>query len=63
MVVATGRFNAPYIPNIPGLKSWTDQFPEQIIHSRQYRRPNANKTVLVVGAAVGDAVFEVNPDR
>lgn len=53
VVVATGRFNAPYIPNILGLKAWADRFPDRIVHSRQFRRPQSytNKTVLVVGAA------------
>jgi cation diffusion facilitator CzcD-associated flavoprotein CzcO len=54
VVVATGRFNAPYIPDIPGLQAWADQFPDTVIHSRQYRRPEpyANQTVLIVGGSV-----------
>ena len=54
IVVATGRFNAPYIPPISGLSEWAKRFPGQISHSRQYRRPEQylNETILIVGAAV-----------
>ncbi|KAF8218214.1 hypothetical protein K438DRAFT_1657096 [Mycena galopus ATCC 62051] len=53
IVVATGRYNAPNIPPISGLEDWAEKFPESIIHSRQYRRPQpfTSKTVLVVGGA------------
>ncbi|KJA15537.1 hypothetical protein HYPSUDRAFT_149012 [Hypholoma sublateritium FD-334 SS-4] len=52
IVVATGRYNGPNVPNIPGMKSIANQFPSHIQHSRQYRRstPFSNKTVLLVGA-------------
>ncbi|KAF7313360.1 Dimethylaniline monooxygenase [Mycena chlorophos] len=52
VVVATGTFNAPSMPNIPGLAEWKERYPETIVHSRQYRRPEmfANHSVLVVGA-------------
>ncbi|KAJ7868936.1 hypothetical protein B0H14DRAFT_3582689 [Mycena olivaceomarginata] len=54
IVVATGRYNAPNIPNISGLEEWATNFPGSIIHSRQYRRPQpfVNETVLVVGGAL-----------
>ncbi|KAK7052448.1 hypothetical protein R3P38DRAFT_2762817 [Favolaschia claudopus] len=53
IVVATGRYNAPNIPSIPGLQDWSKKFPESVSHSRQYRRPQPfeDKTVLVVGGA------------
>ncbi|KAH8108050.1 hypothetical protein BXZ70DRAFT_32547 [Cristinia sonorae] len=52
VVVATGRYNAPNIPNIEGLAKWNEKFPGHVLHSRQYRVPEpfANQTVLVVGA-------------
>lgn len=55
VVVATGRFHAPFIPTIPGLAEWNRQFGERILHSRAYRHPApyVNETVLIVGAAVG----------
>lgn len=54
VIVATGRYNAPNVPNISGIKEWNDRFPGRIVHSRQYRRPEslANQTVLIIGAAV-----------
>jgi len=53
VVVATGRFNAPHVPDIPGLQAWADRFPDRVIHSRQYRRPQpyTNQTVLIVGGS------------
>ncbi|KAJ7432128.1 hypothetical protein B0H11DRAFT_2261045 [Mycena galericulata] len=52
VVIATGVFNAPNIPNIPGLVEWARRFPESILHSREYRDPRnfANQSMLVVGA-------------
>ncbi|KAF7324910.1 Dimethylaniline monooxygenase [Mycena kentingensis (nom. inval.)] len=65
IVVATGRYNAPNIPAIPGLKEWSERFPRSILHSRQYRRPEtfANETVLVIGAGTSAVEIsrEVNP--
>ncbi|KAJ7083602.1 hypothetical protein B0H15DRAFT_850102 [Mycena belliarum] len=53
IVVATGRYNAPNIPDIAGLKEWAHKLPQTIVHSRQYRRPEpfASETVLIVGGA------------
>ncbi|KAI0788896.1 hypothetical protein C8Q75DRAFT_793645 [Abortiporus biennis] len=64
VVVATGRYNAPNIPNIDGLTAWNAQFPKNIQHSRQYRRPEQylNKTVLVVGGGTsgGEIARDLN---
>lgn len=56
VVVVTGRYNAPNIPVIEGVKEWGERFPGQLVHSRQYRRPQGyqNQTVLIVGAAVSE---------
>ncbi|KAG6825285.1 hypothetical protein H0H92_004160 [Tricholoma furcatifolium] len=66
VVVATGRYNAPNVPNIPGLSEWANHFPGHLVHSRQYRRPEeyANKTVLIVGAATsgGEISRDLNKD-
>ncbi|KAJ7723278.1 hypothetical protein DFH07DRAFT_971626 [Mycena maculata] len=65
IVVASGRYNAPNIPRISGLEEWAKKFPETIIHSRQYRRPQPfhNETVLVVGGATSgvEITREINP--
>ncbi|KAJ7066441.1 FAD/NAD(P)-binding domain-containing protein [Mycena amicta] len=65
VVVATGIFNGPNIPKIPGLVDWQKKYPDSILHSREYRRPErfANHSVLVVGAgpsATGIAA-DLNP--
>lgn len=49
VVVATGHYNTPYIPSIPGINN----FPGEIFHSRNFRRPEefTGKKVLLVGAS------------
>ncbi|KAF9240430.1 hypothetical protein BU15DRAFT_45877 [Melanogaster broomeanus] len=65
VVVASGRYNAPVMPSIPGLDHWVRRFPGLVRHSRQYRRPEAysNQTVLIVGASVSgsDISRDINP--
>ncbi|KIJ50190.1 hypothetical protein M422DRAFT_160070, partial [Sphaerobolus stellatus SS14] len=65
VVVATGRYNAPNVPDIEGLKEWAERYPGSISHSRQYRHPQpfTNKSVLIVGAATsgGEISREINP--
>jgi len=47
--VATGHFNEPHLPQVPGSSS----YPGVQLHSHNYRRPEhyAGKTVAVVGAS------------
>jgi len=65
VVVATGRYNAPYIPTIDGLAELAKVFPDRLMHSRSFRRPEpfANETILIVGAAVsgGEISRILNP--
>ncbi|KAF8993635.1 hypothetical protein BDQ17DRAFT_1312173 [Cyathus striatus] len=65
VLVATGRYNAPNVPQIPGLEAWAKAFPGKITHSREYRIPDSfeGKSVLIVGAATsgGDISREINP--
>ncbi|WWC90249.1 uncharacterized protein L201_005182 [Kwoniella dendrophila CBS 6074] len=51
VVVATGHYNAPYIPSLPGADVWANAWPEKVIHSQGYRKPEPykGKTVLIVG--------------
>ncbi|KZV92359.1 FAD/NAD(P)-binding domain-containing protein [Exidia glandulosa HHB12029] len=53
IVVAVG-YDSTHVPNIPGLIEWAGRFPEQVYHSREYRRPEklAGKNVLIIGASV-----------
>lgn len=54
VVVASGHYNLPRIPDTEGLKEWKSVFSDRVIHSKQYRKPQdyAGKNVLVVGAGV-----------
>ncbi|KAF9067741.1 hypothetical protein BDP27DRAFT_1225424 [Rhodocollybia butyracea] len=54
ILVASGRYNAPSVPNIPGLAQWAKLYPKQVIHSRAYRHADefVNQTVLIIGGSV-----------
>jgi cation diffusion facilitator CzcD-associated flavoprotein CzcO len=55
VVVASGHFNAPKLPNFPGLDLWKARYPpDRVIHSKQYRSPErfSGKNVLLIGGAV-----------
>jgi thioredoxin reductase len=54
VVVATGRYNIPRVPDVPGLSAWKQEFPSRISHSKQYRTPDTfrNQTVLVIGGFI-----------
>lgn len=41
VVVATNKFDSPYIPRIPGIVGWGQKFKDQLYHSRSYRRPES----------------------
>ncbi|KAI7369575.1 putative flavin dependent monooxygenase [Hortaea werneckii] len=51
VVVASGHFNVPYIPEVPGIEAWSRAHPGRITHSKLYRKPEhyAGKKVIVVG--------------
>ncbi|KAH7158443.1 hypothetical protein DER46DRAFT_626968 [Fusarium sp. MPI-SDFR-AT-0072] len=59
VVVATGHYNLPRIPDTPGLSEWKSHFGDDVIHTKQYRRPEQfeGKTVLVVGG--GASAYDV----
>lgn len=55
VLVASGRFNQPFIPDVPGLPFPDDpNTPIEIYHSHQYMGPNVfkGKRVLLVGGAI-----------
>ena len=37
VVVASGHYNVPYIPDIPGLPEYEDRYPGTIRHSKHFR--------------------------
>ena len=51
VAVASGHYNDPFVPDIPGLKEFDEKYPGAISHSKFYRRPDqyAGKKVIVVG--------------
>jgi len=61
VMIATGHYNTPYIPPLPGLST----FPGTIVHSRNFRLPQefAEKKVLLVGnsASAVDIAMQLLP--
>jgi hypothetical protein len=37
LIVASGHYNIPWIPNIPGLLEYDARFPGRVLHSKHYR--------------------------
>lgn len=51
VVVATGHYNVPYVPSIPGISAWKEAYPGALSHSKSYNSPETyrDKKVIVVG--------------
>lgn len=51
VVVASGHYDDPFIPNISGISAWNTAFPGSVSHSKYYRRPSAfkDKVMLLYG--------------
>lgn len=63
VIVGSGSFNTPFLPDFPGLKSWVAKYPGSVLHSRNYRAPDAfaGKTIVVVGCeASGKDIAEAS---
>lgn len=43
VVVASGHFDVPYLPDIPGIKEWNEKYPGSISHSKYFRKPEEFK--------------------
>jgi thioredoxin reductase len=54
VVVASGHYNMPRIPDVPGLKDWKQAWPSRVWHSKRYRNPGQfrDQNVLLIGAGV-----------
>lgn len=65
ILVATGHYNAPRIPNLPGASDWIQRWPHAILHSKGYRRPEtyAGQSVLIIGAGTSgmDIARDLSP--
>jgi hypothetical protein len=57
VIVASGHFNVPYIPNITGLADLEQAHPGSVKHSKMFRGRDAyrGKRVVIVGASVSGA--------
>lgn len=56
VVIATGHYSVPKVPDIKGLKEWDRAYPGIISHSKLYRSPKAyadKKTIVIGNAASG----------
>ncbi|KAF7596583.1 hypothetical protein BBP40_000983 [Aspergillus hancockii] len=53
VVVASGHFDVPYTPDIPGIKLWNETYPGIISHSKFFDSPEPfhGKKVIVVGSS------------
>lgn len=51
VVVANGHYTVPYVPDIKGITEWNATYPDRIVHSKAYRRPEdfTDKKVIVIG--------------
>lgn len=65
LVVATGHYNIPWFPDIPGLVEYDERFPGRIVHSKHFRSANKfkGKRVIVVGASISshEVLHEILP--
>ncbi|CCH45689.1 Thiol-specific monooxygenase [Wickerhamomyces ciferrii] len=58
VAIATGSYDQPMIPNVPGISEWSKQFPNSILHAKNYDEPaqfQNDKTILVVGNSASGA--------
>ena len=64
VVVANGHYNIPSLPRIDGIEEWNKAYPNSIIHSKAYRRPQnyTGKKVLVIGNSASglDIAFQIS---
>ncbi|RLV82719.1 Thiol-specific monooxygenase [Meyerozyma sp. JA9] len=53
VVVASGHFDKPYIPQTPGILDWVNVHPGEVTHAKYYNDSTnfRDKTVLVVGGS------------
>ncbi|CRG86288.1 Flavin-containing monooxygenase FMO GS-OX-like 4 [Talaromyces islandicus] len=65
VVVASGHYHAPRVPDLPGLSGLKARWPSRVLHSKSYRRPDefGGKNVLLIGGGVSstDIARELGP--
>ncbi|KAI1075631.1 FAD/NAD(P)-binding domain-containing protein [Whalleya microplaca] len=54
VIVASGHYHVPFVPDVRGLAVWKQRFPGRVTHSKQYRTPEPfrDQTILLIGAGV-----------
>ncbi|RFU25455.1 hypothetical protein B7463_g10880, partial [Scytalidium lignicola] len=57
VVIASGHYHAPHVPDIPGLAEWKKTWPDRIQHSKRYRspKPYKDKTILLIGGSTSSS--------
>ena len=43
ILVATGHYEVPFVPDIKGVEDWEKQHPRSIMHSKYYQNPDEYK--------------------
>jgi hypothetical protein len=65
VVVASGHYNAPRIPDIEGLQKWKERWPDRVQHSKGYRTPymfrDKVREQIITNASYADALSEYPP--
>ncbi|EEY17206.1 thiol-specific monooxygenase [Verticillium alfalfae VaMs.102] len=65
LIVASGHYNIPWVPDIPGLVDFDVKFPGKILHSKHFRGPAsfAGKRVVIVGGSISshEVLHEILP--
>lgn len=65
VVIATGNYELPYIPNRAGLTEWHAKYPTSVTNAKNYRNPqqfsNSKGKILVVGnsASANDICYQL----
>ncbi|KAH3670413.1 hypothetical protein OGAPHI_000928 [Ogataea philodendri] len=65
VLVASGHYELPYVPEKPGLADWALKFPGSVSHSKNYRHPrqfeNLDGNLVVVGnsASGSDLAYQL----
>ncbi|KAF2206023.1 FAD dependent oxidoreductase [Delitschia confertaspora ATCC 74209] len=60
VIVASGHYHAPRIPDIPGLADWKQRWPHRVQHSKSYRGPDDFKEKVGMVPLTGYHYFRSN---
>ena len=57
LVVSTGHYNVPWLPDIPGLAEYDRRFPGRIVHSKHFRGPAAFKNKVAIDLNMAETTY------